>query len=103
MIGSKKKYEKTAKLGLSAVDAPVMCWMPCTAWKDLPIGSWLVKIDKDRKPYNVAEVSKNAQGDRMVIVGNHFSWDMGDIIAYTPFGKYEDGLGQFLSQKKHNG
>ena len=66
-----------------------MCWKACTNWDDLPEGTWLVKIDKDRKPYNVAEVSVNRDGQRLVIVGNHFSWDMGNILAYTPFEPFD--------------
>ena len=65
-----------------------MNWIICKSWDDLPEGEWLVKTNKDRKPYHVAEVSINPQS-RNVIVGNHFSWDMGDIIAYTAFDRYE--------------
>lgn len=64
-------------------------WIPCNDWKELPEGTWLTKIDKDRKPYNIAEASKNVNGVMIIIVGNHFSWDMGNIIAYKGFDKYE--------------
>lgn len=65
-------------------------WKPLSVWDDLPVGTWLVKVKKDRKPYNVAEVSLNATGNKMIVVGNYFSWDMGDPIAYTSFEKYEE-------------
>ena len=63
-------------------------WISCKSWDDLPEGEWLVKISKDRKPYQVAEVSIHPQS-RIVIVGNNFSWDIGDIVAYTAFDRYE--------------
>ena len=67
-----------------------MNWISCKSWDDLPEGDWLVKIDKDRKPYHVAEVSINPHShSRIVIVGNQFYWDMGDIVAYTAFDRYE--------------
>lgn len=65
-------------------------WTPLTDWKDLPEGTWLVKVDKDRKPYNVADVSINESGTKLIIVGNYFSWDMGDPIAYSGFTLYDD-------------
>ena len=65
-------------------------WIPCNDWKKLPEGIWLTKIDKDRSPYNVANVNKTSSGSLIVIVGNYFSWDMGNIIAYKGFDKYEN-------------
>ena len=65
-------------------------WKPLSDWKDLPVGTWLVKINKDRKPYNVAEVSLNTTGSKLIIVGNYFCWDMGDPVAYTSFEPYEE-------------
>jgi hypothetical protein len=64
-------------------------WIPCTDYNELPLGAWIVKIDKDRKPYNIAVVSENDRKQRIVIVGNHFSWDMGNLIAYSGFEPYE--------------
>ena len=60
-------------------------WVVCTSWDDLPMGTWLVKIGEK---YHVAQVTKSASGVRLVVVGNHFSWDMGDVIAYYDFEKY---------------
>ena len=72
----------------SQVDHPVMRWVECASWDDLPDGDWLVKIDKDRRPYHVArKSSKNST--RTIIVGNHYSWDIGNIIAYADFDKYD--------------
>lgn len=62
-----------------------MNWIECDNWDDLPAGTWLVKIDKDRKPYNVAECTVKEDGSRLIIVGNYFHWDIGDIVAYTVF------------------
>ena len=67
-----------------------MDWKPCNNWDDLPEGSWLVKINKERKPYNVAKVTINKGGHRFVVVGNCFHFDMGNIVAYTPFEPYND-------------
>ena len=69
----------------------VMRWEPLNDWKKLPEGDWLVKITKDRKPYHVASVSRNTgDGHKIIIVGNHFHWDMGDLIAYSPFAPYDE-------------
>lgn len=62
-------------------------WIKCTNWDDLPDGEWLVKIENDRKPYHVAYAG-GSHPSRIIIVGNHFSFDMGNIIAYTGFEKY---------------
>ena len=83
---SRKLETRTETGGLG--DSIVMRWIPCANWDDLPEGTWLVKIGKDRKPYNIAEVTQNPQG-RIIIVGNCFHWDMGDIVAYTALAKYE--------------
>lgn len=67
-----------------------MKWIACDDYKELPVGDWLVKIDKDRKPYNIAVVTEGtSDGHKMIIVGNNFSWDMGDLIAYSAFERYE--------------
>ena len=66
-----------------------MEWIECDDYKKLPFGDWLVRIDKDRKPYHVACVTENNSGSKMIIVGNHFSFDMGQLIAYTSFEPYE--------------
>ena len=65
-------------------------WIKCDDYKKLPIGEWLVKINKDRNPYHIACVTENSGGSKIVIVGSYFSWDRGDLIAYTAFEKYED-------------
>ena len=64
-------------------------WIPLDDWKDLPIGTWLVKVKKDRKPYHVAHVNETSSGSKLLIVGNYFSWDMGEPIAYASFTPYE--------------
>lgn len=65
-------------------------WIECNDWKDLPVGTWLTKNDKERKTYNVAECLENSAGDKIIIVGNHFHWDMGEILAYAAFNEYGD-------------
>ena len=65
-----------------------MKWKTCDNWDDLPEGSWLVKTGNIRRPYHIADMKINPNGGKVVIVGNHFSWDMGKIIAYTPYEKY---------------
>lgn len=64
-----------------------MNWIQCTDWNDLPDGEWLIKTSKS-KSYQVAEATTNDKGGRVIIVGNHFYWDSGNIIAYTAFEKY---------------
>ena len=66
-----------------------MKWIELDDYKKLPVGDWLVRIDKDRKPYHVASVTKNKEGHKLIIVGSHFSFDMGALIAYTKFDRYE--------------
>ena len=79
-------HEDEIGAGGSAADS----WQECSDWKDLPEGDWLVKIDNGRKPYHIANVTtKTAHGHKMIIVGNHFHFDMGNIIAYSPFDRYE--------------
>jgi hypothetical protein len=70
------------------VDTLVMCWKPCKNWKDLPAGKWLVKIANKRKPYHVADVFEHTQGDKIIIAGGCFYFDMGELIAFTPFQEY---------------
>ena len=65
-------------------------WKPLFEWEDLPVGTWLVKVKNDRQPYNVAEVRPDANGRKVVIVGNYFCWDMEDPVAYTRFEPYEE-------------
>ncbi len=65
-------------------------WKECDKWEDLPDGTWLTKDDTERKPYNITTVtSKTGDGHKMVIVGNQFSWDIGKLIAYVAFQKYD--------------
>ena len=64
-------------------------WIECDDWKSLPVGTWLVKIDKERKPYHIADVFLNTHNDKIIIVGGCFYFDMGKLIAYTCFEKYE--------------
>lgn len=67
-----------------------MDWKKCDNWKDLPEGTWLTKMNSDYRPYNIAEVTtKTGDGHKMIIVGNHFHWDMGKLIAYTAFPEYD--------------
>ena len=69
---------------------PVVSWIECDDWSKLPVGDWLVKINKDRKPYHVASVTKSDNNSsKIIVVGNHFSWDMGAVIAYADFNKFE--------------
>lgn len=63
-------------------------WTPCDDWGLLPDGEWLVKVDNERKPYHVANAFTNPSG-KIVIVGGMFSFDAGNLIAYSPFGRYE--------------
>lgn len=65
-------------------------WIKCDAWKDLPVGTWLVRIAKEKSPYHIAEVILNEQKDKIVIVGGSFYFDMGELLAYTDFERYED-------------
>ena len=62
-----------------------MPWIPCNSWEDLPRGVFLVKTDNVRNPYQVAD----ARNKNIVLVGNHFVWDSGSLIAYREFEPYE--------------
>jgi hypothetical protein len=64
-------------------------WTKCEVWKDIPVGTWIVKIKKDRKPYHIATVTKNDSGEVMIIAGSCFHWDLGPLLAYSKFDPYE--------------
>lgn len=67
-----------------------MKWIACDDYKKLPVGEWLVKIDVIREPYHIAFVTEETgDGHKMVTVGGHFSFDMGNLIAYSAFERYE--------------
>lgn len=71
-----------------------MKWIECDNTNKLPVGEWLVKIDRERDPYHIAVVTKQtADGHKMIIIGNHFDFDMGKLIAYTDFERYEPTKG----------
>lgn len=63
-------------------------WTPCNDWELLPDGEWLVKTSDAHTPYHVANVRTNPSS-KVVIVGGHFHFDMGGLVAYSPFGRYE--------------
>ena len=65
-------------------------WIDCDKWEDLPVGSWLVRIDKETMPYAVADVAENNSGHKIIDVGGHFHWDMRKLIAYSNYVKYDD-------------
>jgi len=54
----------------------VLCMINCTEWEELPLGCLLVKVEHKIYPYQVAYVSENAQGQKIIIAGNRFSFDM---------------------------
>ena len=65
-------------------------WKPIDDWKDLPVGSWLVKVKKDdaKRDHMVADVFLNGMNQKLIIAGGMFYFDAGDIEAYSPFEKY---------------
>ena len=60
-------------------------WVPCNKWNELPVGTWLVKVDRDSDKYHIAYSNLT-----ITIVGGHFEFDMGNIVAYTGFEPYEE-------------
>ena len=66
-----------------------MKWIECDNYEKLPIGEWLVKVEDDRHGYHVANVAKNSSDQKLIIVGNHFDFDMQDLIAYSEFDRFE--------------
>lgn len=64
-------------------------WIPLTDWKALPAGEWLVKVESDHREYHVATVTLNNSGDKIIVAGGVFYFDIGKLIAYTSFIKYE--------------
>lgn len=61
-------------------------WIPISDWKKLPVGQWLVKVINDVRPYQVAYVNNNSH---IIVVGNHFHFDAGEVAAYCAFNCYE--------------
>ena len=68
---------------------PVVMWIDCDNYDDLPVGIWLAHIENERKPYCIVDVGRNIQGHKIITSGGSFSWDMRPIVAYTDFVKYE--------------
>jgi len=52
-------------------------WIPETDYNKIPVGMWLVEIDDEAMPYQIAYVHEN-----ITIVGNHATWDCEPLIAY---------------------
>ena len=53
-----------------------MKWEKLDKWEDLPLGRFLVKVECERHPYQIAYCGENARGDKLIVVGGHFHWDM---------------------------
>ncbi|TNE83542.1 MAG: hypothetical protein EP323_00360 [Gammaproteobacteria bacterium] len=84
------EQQKTTEAASPSQEPVVMAWIECHDWSDLPEGEWLVKITKVRNPYHIASATtKTGAGHKMIIVGNCFHFDMGEIVAYSPFVRYE--------------
>lgn len=63
-------------------------WVQCTDWKALPEGSWIVKVDKERKPYYIANVFLNKSGHKIITAGGCFYFDLGGLLGYSSFERY---------------
>ncbi|WP_415912522.1 hypothetical protein [Neptuniibacter sp. QD37_11] len=59
-------------------------WVACTSFEELPLGTWLVKVDDEDAPYQVAYV-REANKSKVIIVGHYFHFDSADLIAYKAF------------------
>ncbi len=57
-------------------------WIKCTEWEELPVGMWLVRIEDEHEPFQVAYVTGSAKGYKLVVVGGRFSWDMPPLLEY---------------------
>lgn len=66
-----------------------MNWTPCSEWRDLPIGTWLVKIDDNKDPYHIAEVTSPG-GNKLIIAGGIFYRERKPVLAYTDFEPYNN-------------
>lgn len=53
-------------------------WIKCSNYKELPVGCWLVRVENDRHPFQVAYVNKN----KIVVVGGAFHFDSKPLIEY---------------------
>lgn len=61
-------------------------WISVNGSKELPIGSWLVEVKDKRKgriSRQVAVVHKN-----LIVIGNHFDFDMRPVISYYSIEVY---------------
>jgi hypothetical protein len=67
----------------------VVMWIDCARYDELPVGTWLARVDNERKPYCIVDVGENGQGHKIITSGGSFSWDMKPIKAYTDFIRYE--------------
>lgn len=69
-------------------------FVKCGDYEQLPVGTYLVRIaDTSRRGnLHIAAVSENNQGQKMVIVGGHFSFDRKPLIGYIDITHLQ-GLG----------
>lgn len=63
-------------------------WIDVDSYDDIPIGEWLVALDSDCDVHHIATVIVNSSGQKLVIIGNYFHFDMNRVIAYRGFEKY---------------
>lgn len=59
-------------------------WIECNNWDDLPVGEFIVRLDKDRSSHHAARRSE----DGLIKVGHTFHFDHKGLIAYAEFNKY---------------
>ena len=65
-------------------------WTKCNDWKSLPMGRWLVKVNDEIKPYQVAYAVEGAHGCKIVTVGSVLSFDSPPLIAYRSIPEIND-------------
>tara|TARA_R110002020_G_scaffold96724_4_gene231299 strand:- start:45 stop:233 length:189 start_codon:yes stop_codon:yes gene_type:complete len=59
-------------------------WIEVEGINEVPVGTWLVEVDakKTRNPFHVAVIRTNVS-----IVGQHFAFDMPNILRYCEIPK----------------
>ena len=52
-------------------------WIEVAGAQDIPVGTWLVQVEKDRDPYHVAIIHTNIN-----IIGNCFDFARPRVLRY---------------------
>ena len=59
-------------------------FIPETDWEQLPVGDYLVKLNSEESPNQVATIFLHGQKQKVVLVGYAFAFDCDTLAGYYP-------------------